>query len=387
VNRRVLGNAVVAAMTCSVVVIGMTVASGSGATTSGRAGPRVGPVPPFSANFFGMSMGGDLIQQPDTLFDKELNTMKQIGVHWVRATIPWGLVEPHGPSGQVWTLVDRLVETVQAEGMQFVGIIDNPPIWAGNNVPPVPGCSNTPPFSLPAYAAFAAKVAARYTSAQITALEIENSPNLPGTWPQPDPCDYTALMKQVYPAIKNVDPGILVLSGGVGGTSNKNGSIAGATWIADLYALGAKETFDEVSFHPYSYPCSPSQGCGTRTWGALPTVRQTMTANGDGGMQIWATEFGSPTNGVPGDGHVDEPTQSSIMVDAMNQWVGFSYGGPFFVYEFRDFGTDPSIKSDWFGIVSNNMKHKKPAFFAYQYLATGKGTPPAGFGAALSPGK
>jgi hypothetical protein len=385
VNRRVLGRVVVAAIASS-VVIATTVASG-GATASSGARPSAGPVAPFTKGFFGMSMGGDLIQQPDTLFDKELNTMKAIGVHWVRASIPWALVEPHGPDGEEWTLVDRLVETVQAEGMQFLGIIDNPPIWAGTSVGSVAGCSVKPPFKLAAYSAFAAKVAARYTSAQIGALEIENSPNLPGTWPTPDPCDYTALMKKVYPAIKAVDPGILVLNGGVGGTTNKNGSIAGATWIADLYARGAKGTFDALSFHPYSYPCSPSQGCATRTWGALPTVRQTMMSNGDGALQIWATEFGSPTGGVAGDGHVDEATQSSIMVDAMHQWVALSYAGPFFVYEFRDFGTDPPDKSDWFGIVSNNMKHKKPAFFAYQYLATGKGTPPAGFGGAVSPGR
>ena len=111
-----------------------------------------------------------------------------------------------------------------------------------------------------------------------------------------------------------------------------------------------------------------------------------MTQNGDGAKQIWATEFGAPTSGVAGDGHVDEATQSQIMVDAMQQWVTFSYGGPFCVYEFRDFGTNPVDKSDWFGIVSNDLRHKKPAFFAYQYFATGKGTPPAGVGAAVTRG-
>ena len=375
---------IVGSVVLSIAVAGAAIATG----TAQPAVRPAGAVPPFTAGFFGMSMGGDLIQASDVLFDKELNTMKTIGVHWVRASIPWGLVQPHGPDGQEWIRVDRLVETVQAEGMQLIGIIDNPPIWAGTSPAPVAGCANKPPFDLQAYTNFATKVATRYKSAEISAIEVENSPNLPGVWPTPDPCDYTALMKKVHPAVKAVDSGIVVLNGGVGGTTTKNGAIAGATWIADLYAHGAKGMFDAVSFHPYSYPCSPLQSCAAqRTWGALPTVRQTMTANGDGALKIWASEFGSPTSGVSGDGHVDEATQSSIMVDAMKTWAGFSYGGPFFVYEFRDFGTDTTDKSDWFGLVSNNLKHQKPAFFAYKYLATGRGTPPAEFSSGVSPGR
>jgi hypothetical protein len=356
-------------------VVGMGVS-----THAATAAPRrraAGPVAPFTRSFFGMSMGADLTQLPDVTFDYEMNTMRKIGVHWVRASIPWGLVQPHGPDGAEWTLVDRLVESVQAEGMQLDAIIDNPPLWAGVSPPAVAGCTVTPPFDLRAYANFAALVAQRYTSTMVKAIEVENSPNLPGVWPVPDPCDYTQLMKDVYPAVKAVDSNIVVLNGGVGGTRSSNGAFAGNKWISQIYQHGAAGTFDALSFHPYSYPCKPSDACAsTRTWGELPKVRQAMTANGDGKKKIWATEFGSPTNGVTGDGHVTEAQQSAIMVDGMQQWAAFSYAGPFFVYEFRDYGTDASTKSDWFGLVSNSFKHKKPAFFAYQYEATGKGTPP-----------
>jgi hypothetical protein len=369
----------VTAVIIAVVATGAVSVADVGATAAMRPAPVVAvkAVPPFSANFFGMSMGADLTQLSDNMFDSEMNTMRKMGVHWVRASIPWGLVQPHGPDGNEWTLVDRLVEAVQAEGMQLVGIIDNPPLWAGTSPPSIGGCTVTPPFDLQAYANFAGLVAARYTSVQLPAIEVENSPNLPGVWPTPDACDYTHLMKLVYPAVKNVDPNVVVLNGGVGGTRGKHGAIAGNTWIKQLYTDGAAGTFDELSFHPYSYPCSPSDGCATRTWGELASVRALMTANGDGNKQIWATEFGAPTNGTGNDGHVTEAQQSSIMVDAMHQWVTLSYGGPFFVYEYRDNGTDATDKSQWFGLVSNNLKHKKPAFFSYQYLATGKGTPPA----------
>ena len=186
-------------------------------------------------------------------------------------------------------------------------------------------------------------------------------------------------MKLSYPAIKAVDSNIVVLNGGVGGVKTKKGNIAGAKWMEQLYQHGAKDTFDAVSFHPYSYPCSPTAGCDTRTWGTLDELRATMTANGDAAKKVWTTEYGAPTSGVAGDGHVDEAMQSAIMVDAMKEWVSFPWAGPFCVYEFRDFGSNPTDKSDWFGIVSNNLKHKKTAFFSYQYLATRRGTPPPGF--------
>lgn len=375
---------VVAAVVSAVLVASAAAAIGAVASLGTKPAtevvrPAVGPVPPFTKNFFGMAMGADLIQASDVLFDEELNTMKKIGVHWVRASIPWSLVEPHGPRAdeEDWILVDRLVETVQAEGMELLAIIDSPPIWAEDSVPPVSGCTVRPPFQLNAYATFAADVAARYTSSALSAIEVENSPNLPGVWPTPDACDYSYVLKRTYAAVKAVDAGIEVLNGGVGGTRTKGGSIAARTWVSALYARGAKGSFDALSVHPYSYPCSPSEGCTGRTWNDLPIVRQTMVDNGDGDKQIWATEFGSPTSGTSTDGHVTEARQSSIMVDAMTQFVANSWAGPFFVFEFRDYGTEVLDKSDWFGLVSNDMRHRKPAFFAYQYEATGKGTPPA----------
>jgi polysaccharide biosynthesis protein PslG len=96
-----------------------------------------------------------------------------------------------------------------------------------------------------------------------------------------------------------------------------------------------------------------------------------MVDHGDGAKQIWATEFGSPTSGVAGDGHVDEKTQAAIMTDAMGQWSKRTYAGPFFVFEFRDNGTNPQVKNDWFGLVSHDLTRTKPAYSAYRRLATG----------------
>ena len=253
-------------------------------------------------------------------------------------------------------------------------IVDNAPVWAQQSIPTIP-CTIQPSFNLTAYANFAAEVAARYPTSIVSAIEMENAPNLPGNWVVPDACGYTQLMKQTYPAIKAVNPTVTVLTGGLGAQNavrKGQQGIAGDIFFGQMYDQGAQGSFDALSWHPYSYPCTPSQTCPkNRPWYKTPSVRQMMVDHGDAAKAIWATEFGSPTNGKLDDGHVTEDQQSSIMVDAMQQWVQLSYSGPFFVFCFRDHGADPTKKSDWFGVVSRDFKHKKVAYFTYESLATG----------------
>jgi hypothetical protein len=323
-----------------------------------------------------MSAGAEITNLPDSAFDREMNLMQHIGVHWLRAVFPWAQVQSQdaSPADEQWAYVDRLVDYAAALGMQVDAIIDNAPVWAEQSVPTI-SCTKQPSFNLTAYANFAAEVAARYPVSVVSAIEMQNAPNLPGTWVTPDACGYTELMRQTYPAIKAADPGVTVLTGGLGAQNairKGQQGIAGDTFLAEMYSFGAHGLFDAVSWHPYSYPCDPTQTCPkNRPWYRTPYVRKLMVDNGDRAEKIWATEFGSPTNGTATDGHVDEATQASIMLDAMNLWVQLKYGGPFFVYEFRDHGTDPTKKSDWFGIVSRDFTHKKIAYFTYKSTALG----------------
>jgi hypothetical protein len=63
------------------------------------------------------------------------------------------------------------------------------------------------------------------------------------------------------------------------------------------------------------------------------------------------------------------------MVDGMNSWVALPYAGPMFVYSFRDAGTNTNKKDNWFGLVSRDFKHQKPAYFTYRQMALGLKAP------------
>jgi polysaccharide biosynthesis protein PslG len=335
------------------------------------------PQRPFTRAFFGMSTSADFTQLSDADLVNEINPMKSIGVYWLRVTVPWGRVQHVRDFPEKWDLIDRLMSAAAARGMLVDAIVENPPTWAEQSVPHV-ACKVQPPFDVTSYGTFAAELAARYPATVLAAIELENSPNLPGVWRKPDPCAYAALMKASYGRIKQANGNVQVLTGGLGGTRNDGTSIPGNVFFADLYAYGAKGNFDVVSYHPYSYPCLPSQKCGKdRPWYRIPDVRSTMVSHGDSAKQIWATEFGSPTNGTGNDVHVDEGTQSKIMLDGMIQWHKYPWSGPFFVFTFRDSGTDPRKKSDWFGLVSHSLAHKKIAFSTYRYEATSQGPPPS----------
>jgi hypothetical protein len=77
-----------------------------------------------------------------------------------------------------------------------------------------------------------------------------------------------------------------------------------------------------------------------------------MTAHGDAGTPIWATEFGAPT-GTAGQA-VTAEEQASHLADAVALWRQWEWTGPLFVYSWRDRGSDVTDREDNFGLVTTD---------------------------------
>lgn len=165
----------------------------------GGGAPVADAAQPYPADFFGISAGADLAQLPAAVLNREMDLMQQAGVHWVRAAVPWAQVQRVEKDPDQWESIDRVVDAAASRHMQVLGIVDNPPEWAKQNIPRIP-CKVQPPFDLTAYATFTGALARRYPASVLSAIELENSPNLGGLWKHPDPCAYAQLMKQSYPA-------------------------------------------------------------------------------------------------------------------------------------------------------------------------------------------
>ena len=279
---------------------------------------------------------------------QELKLMHQAGIGWVRADFDWSGVERRQG---VWQF-DHLDETVawaEAEGVRILPILDYDVSWAR------PAHKN-----LDKWLEYVRRVVTRYKD-RIRYWEVWNEPNLEGFWrDKPNAADYTKLLKATYATIKQIDPELVVLLGGV----------SGIPWpyLEGVYEAGGKDSFDVMNVHPYRYPISPEE---RPLYDDLVRLRQLMEKHGDGGKPIWITEVGWPTQR---DRRGVSPERQAEML-ARTYLLSLQGGVEVvFWYEFQAPEGKPEYNEDHFGIVHRDLS-PKPAYTALVALARAR---PAG---------
>jgi hypothetical protein len=269
---------------------------------------------------------------------KTLDMMQSIGVNSVRIMIPWAGVEP---SNGVYnfTQIDTIVNAANTRGMSVIGLLDETPGWAATKGTPA---LSGPPASPAVFATFASKVAARYGT-KVAAYEIWDEPNSTTFWSTgPNPTAYTQLLKAAYTAIKAADPSAIVIAGALSSVGTSSVNMSPVTFLQDMYAAGAKGYFNELSFHPYSTTeFSKGLSIAGQPLNELEAMRNLMIANGDTSKQIWATEYGLPTNPF-GQTH-----QATYIQDFLTKWRTISFVGPEYIYTAQDNSTDHSTYGVW----------------------------------------
>ena len=224
-----------------------------------------------------------------------------------------------------------------------------------------------------------------HVSEGVEAYEIGNESNLDWAWsegasgPQedPDPYEYTQVLKTAYTCIKEIKPDAIVVSGGLATVGpydkNENPPAYPRAWndlkfLQAMYDYGAKDYFDALGSHPYGFYFPPEQDPGG--WADNPVhgymyvnglafrraeqQHEVMVANGDGDKQMWATEWGwllreeSCQDEWKAQGRwwqvVDEPTQAEYIRRAFEYaYDHWPWMGPMFLFNL-DFSMDPL---DW----------------------------------------
>jgi len=212
-------------------------------------------------------------------------------------------------------------------------VVDSTPTWAGVS-------GGAPLSAAPAdpqeFASFMGALATRYKG-EIGAYEIWNEPNGYQFWsPAPNAADYVALLKAAYPVIKAADPNAVVVAAGLGSViSFGTLTIDPVTYLQEMYDAGAQGYFDAVAFHPYLY----SKAFSTPSPYASAPINQVeamhaiMVEYGDGAKQIWATEYGQPSD------YASEQNQADYIADFLRTWRNLSYAGPAFIDTIKDTGS------------------------------------------------
>ncbi|WP_131815088.1 cellulase family glycosylhydrolase [Mycolicibacterium holsaticum] len=293
---------------------------------------------------------------PDDV-NRQLDLMVNTGVRSARIMMPWAGIQP-APQEWNWGQADLIVNAANARGIAVVALLNSTPGWATGGGPAVAA----PPASAEAFGTFAGTMASHFAG-RVAAYELWNEQNAVQFWagpagPQPD--RFAGLLKAAYPAIKAADPNATVVAGGLSPTINFfSVTMNPVTYVERMYAAGAKGFFDALAFHPYLFTNNVesrfSTGAANSPRGLYNALRQQMAANGDGGKQIWATEFGEATS------KVSEATQADRIRDFIVSWRTLDGAGPAFIYTTRDRSTGSANPQDNYGVYRTDWTPKPAA--------------------------
>lgn len=218
-------------------------------------------------------------QYPDeAAVRKAVRMMKEAGVGMVRIDILWQDVEPR--QGDLdYGKYDRLLDILNENGIEVLALLDYCADWASPN-----GQWNTMPADHSRFLEYVTRTVERYKG-KVRYWELWNEPDSPVYWqPQDGLKAYCGLLREVYAAIKKIDPGLTVLNGGLTYELCK---------VNQLYDNGGKGYFDILNIHMFETPHKPEESA-RRMNAYVEACARIMARNGDGAKKIWVTETGCP---------------------------------------------------------------------------------------------
>jgi polysaccharide biosynthesis protein PslG len=328
---------------------------------------------------YGLALGYTLpgLSQLDRV--KLLRKIELSGFKEVRFNLDWSVIQKNNSKTYDWKLFDTIMKDVKNSGMKSIVTLDRTPQWARPS-----DCTDDifcPPQYTSDFATFSAVAVKRYQGYKVAAWEIWNEPNIVNFWrTKPDAVAYTQLLAATYTAIKKQVPSAVVLVGGLAGdaTDGSGPFIDPRTFIAQMYASGAKNYFDGIAYHPYTSLRLPNNVAPHNGWPKMvdttPSIRSLMADNKDQGKGIWITEFGNPTSGkgvevsdpaaiqLPqGADHISLEAQKQIAEMAIADITKYPWVKDFDWYTYADGNGDYDLSGSSYGLFRSNGT-PKPVF-------------------------
>lgn len=178
-------------------------------------GPTTAPtptIPPAQDRSFGY--GIQVQAHMDT--DRTLTQVNQLGLGWIKQQIRWADLEPVQGSPN-WDALDAILEATADHNLRVMVSIVDAPDWARSvTAPEMAG----PPDDFQNYVNYVSEFVARYPG-RIHAIEVWNEQNLDREWYTGGGLSaerYVEMLAMTYAAIKEIDPGIIVISGALSPT-------------------------------------------------------------------------------------------------------------------------------------------------------------------------
>ena len=217
------------------------------------------PPPAFDRSF---QVGIQVEHAPDLNPDNQdawySSVADDLGMTWVKQQVRWEHMQPQ-PGEIDWGALDLVMPSAQKFGIKLLLSIVTAPDWARE--PEASLERHGPPADPQVYADFVAAIVQRYPG-MIDAIEIWNEQNSAREWTSVkglNAADYVQLLRISYDAIKALDPGIIVISGGLSPTGVNDGVEAydDFTYMDQLIEAGMLDWADCVGVHHYGYNVPP----------------------------------------------------------------------------------------------------------------------------------
>lgn len=296
---------------------------------------------------FGMSQGFQPIELSDSALATTFAGIKATGVSTVRLDLPWQQIQPQSSSTYDFGNVKRVYKAAQAQGLKVLPVTSGIPRWAGT----------TAPKSSHYYYDFLYHAGLTLIPLGIRTIEVWNEANLTGMTPS----QYTKLA--LIPGAKGFRKAgvakkrtVTVVSTGLAPAATGDGHYSQLDFVKGIYAAGGRQYFDALGDHPYTWPLDPAVDVSWNWLRQATVLRDYMVAKGDSGKQIWATEFGFPTNaGARG---VTEGEQADYLVAGAEIWDSYPWAGPLVFYSYQDLASKDTDPEHNFGVVRKDGSAK-----------------------------
>jgi len=225
---------------------------------------------------------------------RSLQMVREMGSPWIVEFFPWAYY--HAADGDIaWEHPDQVIAHAHAQGLTIIARLGLTPDWAR---PPDTPLTYLDEDAYGDFASFAASFADRYRD-EVGYLIIGNEPNLSYEWGyrSTTPEDYVNLLREVYPAVKAVNPEMQILAGALAPTIEPEGSPWGLNdlaYLEGLYEAGAAGFFDGLAVHAYglTFPPLADPDPSILNFRRVELVREIMVEQGDEEKSIYITETG-----------------------------------------------------------------------------------------------
>jgi polysaccharide biosynthesis protein PslG len=227
--------------------------------------PTIEPTPlPVDVRDFQLGIQIQITYDGDA--DLWMNEAVKLGMEWVKLQVRWEIVEPE--RGQYdWNELDKGINTAADKGIKVLLSVVTAPEWSRE--PGVDTSQHGPPADPQVYADFVGEILKRYPG-KVHAIEVWNEQNLDREWTSAKglrPADYVELLRVSSQTIKNIDPGVVVISGALSptGLDNRVNAWDDFNYMDAMIASGLLNYADCVGAHHNGINVGPSY-----TWNAVP---------------------------------------------------------------------------------------------------------------------